>query len=145
MGPPDPILGLTESFAADKDPRKVSLGVGAYRGDDGKPLVLESVKTAERRIVDSNSNKEYAGIAGLKSFVDLSLEFAYGKDSPALKEGRVAGVQVRQTRSHAAASWVMPISWPRSGASCYLYDVNQLSLSESSKTRFLWITSVTDH
>lgn len=39
-------------------------------------------------------NKEYAGIAGLKDFVDLSLKFAYGDDSKALQEKRVAGVQV---------------------------------------------------
>ena len=31
MGPPDPILGLSDAFNTDTDPRKVSLGVGAYR------------------------------------------------------------------------------------------------------------------
>jgi aspartate aminotransferase len=69
-GPPDPILGtfillaavpkpsafilyclantcptgVTEAFKADKDPRKINLGVGAYRDGDGKPYVLNSVK-----------------------------------------------------------------------------------------------------
>jgi len=36
MGPADPILGLTERFNKDTDSRKVSLGVGAYRDNDGK-------------------------------------------------------------------------------------------------------------
>lgn len=43
-GPPDPILGVTEAFKADKDPRKINLGVGAYRDQNGKPYVLPSVK-----------------------------------------------------------------------------------------------------
>ena len=37
MGPPDPILGLNEAFNADSNPNKISLGVGAYRDDNGKP------------------------------------------------------------------------------------------------------------
>lgn len=93
MGPPDPILGLTDRFNKDTDSRKVSLGVGAYRDDNGKPYVLPSVQEAERRIMAAGKNKEYAGIAGMKDFVDLSLQFAYGEDSPALQQKRVAGVQ----------------------------------------------------
>ena len=37
-------IGVTEAFKADKDPRKINLGVGAYRDGDGKPYVLPSVK-----------------------------------------------------------------------------------------------------
>lgn len=44
MGPPDAILGVTEAFKRDTNPKKINLGVGAYRGDDGKPFVLPSVK-----------------------------------------------------------------------------------------------------
>jgi hypothetical protein len=36
--------GVTEAFKADKDPKKINLGVGAYRDDHGKPYVLDSVK-----------------------------------------------------------------------------------------------------
>ncbi|CAM9546945.1 unnamed protein product [Laminaria digitata] len=93
MGPPDPILGLTEAFNKDTDPKKVSLGVGAYRGDDGKPCVLNTVRKAEKLVLEKALNHEYAGIAGVPEFTKLSLAFAYGKDSPALKENRVAGVQ----------------------------------------------------
>ncbi|CAK4076728.1 unnamed protein product [Aphanomyces euteiches] len=93
MGPADPILGLTEKFNKDTDPRKVSLGVGAYRDDNGKPYVLPSVREAEERLLKANKNKEYSGIGGTKDFVDLSLKFAYGDDSQALKDGRVVGVQ----------------------------------------------------
>lgn len=93
QGPADPILGLTEAFNKDTDPRKTTLGVGAYRGEDGKPWVLPSVRTAERMLLEKSLNKEYLGIAGLPSFVAKSMEFAYGEDSKVLKEKRVAGVQ----------------------------------------------------
>ena len=49
LGPPDPILGVTEAFRRDTDPRKVNLGVGAYRDDNGNPYVLPSVR--EVRVV----------------------------------------------------------------------------------------------
>lgn len=58
-----------------------------------QPYLLPSVLEAEKRIMAANKNKEYAGIAGMKDFVDLSLKFAYGEDSPALAEKRVTGVQ----------------------------------------------------
>ena len=46
MGADDPILGLNQAFAADPSPEKVSLGVGAYRDSDGKPMVLRAVRAA---------------------------------------------------------------------------------------------------
>lgn len=44
MGPPDPILGVTEAFKRDTNSKKMNLGVGAYRDDNGKPYVLPSVR-----------------------------------------------------------------------------------------------------
>ena len=44
MGPADPILGVSEAFKKDKDPRKMNLGVGAYRDDKGQPFVLSCVR-----------------------------------------------------------------------------------------------------
>jgi len=40
MAPPDGILKLSAMFKEDKDPRKVNLGVGAYRDDEGSPFVF---------------------------------------------------------------------------------------------------------
>lgn len=44
MGPPDPILGVTEAFKRDTNSKKMNLGVGAYRDDNGKPYVLNCVR-----------------------------------------------------------------------------------------------------
>ena len=44
MGPPDAILGITEAYKKDPNPKKVNLGAGAYRDDQGKPYVLPVVR-----------------------------------------------------------------------------------------------------
>ncbi|PKI86016.1 aspartate transaminase [Malassezia vespertilionis] len=92
-GPPDPILGVTEAFKRDSDPRKINLGVGAYRDENGKPYVLPSVRESEKRLVSEKLDKEYLPITGLASFDKLAAELAYGEDSKPLKEDRVAKTQ----------------------------------------------------
>ena len=84
------ILGITEAFKADSHPEKINLGVGAYRDDKGKPYVLPSVKAAERKVVDAGLDKEYAGITGVPAFTKAAALLAYGPDSRALAEERVA-------------------------------------------------------
>eukprot|EP01040_Poterioochromonas_malhamensis_P006542 gene6542-7043_t len=93
QAPPDKILGLTEAFKADKYEKKINLGVGAYRDDQGRPYVLPSVKAAEDRILARNLDKEYAPIAGYAPFIQKSIEFAYGVHSEAVQSGRIAAVQ----------------------------------------------------
>eukprot|EP00891_Asterochloris_glomerata_P005254 jgi/Astpho2/5254/Aster-04826 len=90
--PHDPILGVTEAFLADKNPEKINLGVGAYRDDNGKPVVLNCVREAERRVCGHNF-MEYLPMGGLKDFNQVSIKLAYGDNSPAIAEGRVAAVQ----------------------------------------------------
>src|SRR5436190_1153065 len=50
MAPRDPILGVTEAFVADQNPRKVNLGVGVYNDDSGKLPLLECVRQVEREL-----------------------------------------------------------------------------------------------
>ncbi|KIP12008.1 hypothetical protein PHLGIDRAFT_27620 [Phlebiopsis gigantea 11061_1 CR5-6] len=92
-GPPDPILGVSEAFKADKDPRKINLGVGAYRDEHGKPYVLNSVKKAENIIASSNPDKEYLPITGLADFTKAAVKLAYGTDSAPLQANSVAVTQ----------------------------------------------------
>lgn len=84
QGPPDAILGITEAFKADSNSKKINLGVGAYRDDQGKPYVLPSVRQAEEKVISSRLNKEYAGITGVPEFTKAAAILAYGKDSSAL-------------------------------------------------------------
>uniref|UniRef100_A0A8D8M760 Aspartate aminotransferase n=1 Tax=Cacopsylla melanoneura TaxID=428564 RepID=A0A8D8M760_9HEMI len=93
MGPADKILGVADGFNKDSHPKKMNLGVGAYRGEDGKPYVLPSVKEAERRIFEKNLDHEYAQIGGDPKFGRLAAQLAYGEDFPAFKDNRMAIVQ----------------------------------------------------
>ncbi|KAI5704420.1 hypothetical protein M8J76_012698 [Diaphorina citri] len=93
MGPADKILGVADGFNKDPHPKKMNLGVGAYRGEDGKPYVLPSVKEAERRIYEKNLDHEYANIGGDAKFCKLAAQLAYGEDFPAFKDNRLAIVQ----------------------------------------------------
>ena len=95
--PPDPILGLVAKYKADPNPAAVNLAQGAYRDGNGKPFVLPTVVKAEGRVVrelaEGRFNKEYLGSEGNPEFLAASVKFAFGNDSNALKENRVAAIQ----------------------------------------------------
>jgi len=55
MAPPDPVLGISVAYANDTDPKKVNLGVGAYRDDDLKPVVFSVVRKTQEQIVADKS------------------------------------------------------------------------------------------
>ena len=44
QAPEDPMFGLMAAYRADKDPKKVDLGIGAYRDNNAVPWVLPVVK-----------------------------------------------------------------------------------------------------
>jgi len=91
---PDAIFHTKARYAADTDSRKINLGVGAYRTEAGKPLVLQVVRNVEAELlVDPTLNKEYLPIGGDAGFIRLAQESMLGKNCAALHEGRVAGVQ----------------------------------------------------
>lgn len=48
MAPIDPIIGVGQAYLSDTDNRKVNLGVGAYRDNDGKPYIFNIVRKVER-------------------------------------------------------------------------------------------------
>nr|XP_039257561.1 aspartate aminotransferase, mitochondrial-like [Styela clava] len=93
MGPPDAILGVTEAFKRDDNPKKMNLGAGAYRDDAGKPYVLPSVRKAEEKIVGQKLDKEYLGITGLPAFFKAAADLAFLPDSDVIKEKRNVTVQ----------------------------------------------------
>lgn len=93
QGPPDAILGITEAFKRDVSPKKINLGVGAYRDDSGRPFVLSSVREAEQLVVNRFMNKEYAPITGIPEFVSAAIKLSYGRESKPLIENRIAATQ----------------------------------------------------
>ena len=93
MAPKDPILGVTETFNADKNPHKVNLGVGIYYDDNGKVPLLECVRQAENQLAEKSAPRSYLPIDGLPAYDRVVRELVFGADSAALKENRVITIQ----------------------------------------------------
>jgi aromatic-amino-acid transaminase len=124
MAPRDPILGLTEAFNVDRNPKKVNLGVGVYYDDDGKVPLLECVRRAERQLVEQAAPRNYLPIDGLPAYDRAVSALVFGADSAALKEGRVVTVQALggtgglkigadflQRMAPKAAAWISDPTW----------------------------------
>lgn len=67
--PDDPILSIPILFNRDSNAKKVNLGIGTYRTEEGKPWVLPSVHETEKLLLDQNLNKEYLPIEGDKEYL----------------------------------------------------------------------------
>ncbi|TMH90855.1 MAG: aminotransferase class I/II-fold pyridoxal phosphate-dependent enzyme, partial [Betaproteobacteria bacterium] len=93
MAPSDPILGVTEAFVADPNPRKVNLGVGVYYDDAGKIPLLECVRHAESERLKTAPDRGYLPIDGLATYDRAVRELVFGGDSQALRENRIVTVQ----------------------------------------------------
>jgi len=95
VAPVDPILGTTTAFKEDSDPRKINLGVGAYRTEEGKPFVLQVVKDAEAQLLQElgdTVNKEYSPIDGPPELKAMCQKLLLG-DCEAVSTGRIASAQ----------------------------------------------------
>jgi len=93
MAPRDPILGLTEAFNADANPKKVNLGVGVYYDENGKVPLLECVRRAENMLLEQAAPRNYLPIDGLPAYDRAVRELVFGRESAALKENRIVTVQ----------------------------------------------------
>ena len=91
--PPDAILGLNEIFQRDARAEKVNLTVGVYKDESGITPILNCVKDAERRLLESESAKPYLGIAGFPSYNLAVRQLLLGEASGAIADGRAITVQ----------------------------------------------------
>ncbi|HXK17905.1 MAG TPA: amino acid aminotransferase [Polyangiaceae bacterium] len=81
----DPILGLTETFQGDQNPKKVNLGVGVYQDGSGKVPVLSVVREAEQLWFAKEDSKAYLPIDGVPAYRKAVQELLLGRDAePAL-------------------------------------------------------------
>lgn len=77
--PPDPLLNLMRLAQADTRPEKIDVGVGVYKDAGGKTPVLQAVREAERRMVDSQQTKVYEGPRGNINFCAAIEEICLGE------------------------------------------------------------------
>lgn len=90
LAPPDPILGLTDTYAKDTRSGKINLTIGVYQDENGVCPVLECIKLAGQKLLDSEITKTYLGIDGLPTFRQHAVKLALGG---IVAEDRVATVQ----------------------------------------------------
>jgi len=93
LAPRDPILGITDAYNADPNPRKVNLGVGVYCDESGKVPLLECVKRAERELTDLAAPRSYLPIDGIPAYDREARALIFGASAAAIAEGRVVTVQ----------------------------------------------------
>jgi aromatic-amino-acid transaminase len=93
MAPRDPILGLTEQYVADPNPKKVNLGVGVYYDDNGKLPLLECVQKAEEKMMAAHAARGYLPIDGIAAYDAAVKSLVFGAESEPVKSGRVATIQ----------------------------------------------------
>jgi aspartate aminotransferase len=55
QAPEDPLFGLMAAYRKDTSPKKVDLGIGAYRDNNAKPWVLPVVKKVRAVVLKLSS------------------------------------------------------------------------------------------
>lgn len=93
MAPPDPIIGLTEAFKNDANPKKVNLGVGVYQDGAGKVPILQVVREAQERLQATEDTKNYMPIDGIPAFNQQVQSLLFGADSAVIAGARAVTVQ----------------------------------------------------
>ena len=78
--PADPILGLNDAFLSDTNPAKINLGVGVYKDEQGHTPILQSVKQAEERLINTETSKSYLTIEGSEAYRQAVQTLLFGAE-----------------------------------------------------------------
>ncbi|HEY1286712.1 MAG TPA: amino acid aminotransferase [Burkholderiales bacterium] len=119
MAPSDPILGVTEAYVADKNPKKVNLGVGVYTDDAGKIPLLECVRVAEAQRMETSPHRGYLPIDGLATYDQAVQRLVFGAASKNIVTvqalggtgGLKIGADFLKQVNPAAQVWISEPSW----------------------------------
>jgi aspartate/tyrosine/aromatic aminotransferase len=86
----DSLLQLIALCDADPRPEKIDVGVGVFRDGSGRTPILQVIKQAERRLLETQASKSYLGSAGDKRFTELLRPILLGEHA---SDDRIVGVQ----------------------------------------------------
>src|SRR5262245_11006674 len=119
MAPSDPILGVTEAFVADQNPKKVNLGVGVYTDDNGKIPLLECVRRAEELRLKTSPHRGYLPIDGLAAYDGAVQSLVFGREDKKIVTvqalggtgGLKIGADFLKQFSPDATVWISEPSW----------------------------------
>jgi aspartate/tyrosine/aromatic aminotransferase len=88
--PRDAILGLTEAFREDPNPRKINLSVGVYQDSTGKTPILESVHRAGQLVLERQISMSYLPIDGSRAYAQSVRKLMFGEGHEVEASGRAA-------------------------------------------------------
>ncbi|MBD5769760.1 amino acid aminotransferase [Marinomonas colpomeniae] len=91
--PGDPLLALIVAHQQDPNPKKIDLGVGVYKDDNGHTPILNSVKKAEAILLEQEDSKSYQGVYGALEFEGLIKGLVLGENNPLIQSGHVRSTQ----------------------------------------------------
>jgi aspartate/tyrosine/aromatic aminotransferase len=88
--PRDPILGITESFREDPNPKKINLSVGVYQDNTGKTPILDSIHRAGELVLQRQKSMSYLPIDGSRAYAAAVQKLMFGEGHEVEKSGRAA-------------------------------------------------------
>ncbi|WP_028470189.1 aromatic amino acid transaminase [Neptunomonas japonica] len=91
--PADPILNLMVQHRQDNNPRKVDLGVGVYKDEQGHTAIMQAVTAAETHLLATETTKTYIGPTGAEGFNYHISRLLLGDDHSAIKDQRITVAQ----------------------------------------------------
>ncbi|GLS31199.1 aromatic amino acid aminotransferase apoenzyme [Mesorhizobium albiziae] len=119
---PDKILALIGMYREDPRPDKIDLGVGVYKDEHGKTVIMRAVREAEQRLYQTQSTKTYLGLAGDVAFnaAMVTLVFGANADTKRIRACqapggsgalRILGELLAKVRPGATV-WLSDPTWP---------------------------------
>ncbi|MCP4338357.1 MAG: aspartate/tyrosine/aromatic aminotransferase [Desulfobulbaceae bacterium] len=88
--PADSILGLTDAFKNDQSAKKINLGVGVYKDENGTTPILDCVKAAEKILLEQEKTKSYLPISGDPVYGAEVQKLLFGELGDVVTSGRAA-------------------------------------------------------
>lgn len=88
LAPPDSIMGITEAFKKDPNPKKINLSMGVFKDNDGNTPVLDVVREAEKRVYTDENTKTYSGIEGFPEITSIVPSLLFGEEHDVIKSKR---------------------------------------------------------
>jgi aspartate aminotransferase len=120
--PADSILRLMQLYKDDPRTTKIDLGVGVYKDATGLTPIMRAVKSAERRLLDSEVSKTYTALAGEAAFNAAITRMILGDGVPMDRVASAAsvggtgairqGMELIRLANPDASIWVSDPTWP---------------------------------
>lgn len=119
--PQDKILQLIAMFRDDPRATKIDLGVGVYKDATGLTPVMRAVKSAEKKLWETEKTKTYTGLAGEPAFASAMVTMILG-DGYADRAAAIAtpggtgairqALELIRLASPQAKVWLSNPTWP---------------------------------